>query len=90
VRSNVDSTIILQGQALVLLARANLVSLLTFEIVAVKEPGFLKPFEILFRSWTDISVDYVTGLPNRYVLVMVDRLTKMRHIITRKTLLRSK
>jgi hypothetical protein len=59
-----------------------------------RSQGFLKPLEIPFRSWTDISVDYVTGLPDctrngvtyRHVLVVVDRLTKMRHFIACETL----
>jgi len=51
--------------------------------------GFLDPLPVPFRPWSDISVDYVGPLPpcevrgNRYehVLVVVDRLTKMRHFI---------
>jgi hypothetical protein len=52
-------------------------------------PGFLKPLEFPIRPWTDISIDYVTTLPPcsrngrtyEHVLVIVDRLTKMRHFI---------
>ena len=51
--------------------------------------GFLKPLEIPFRAWSDISIDYITGLPEcidggqvyKHILVVVDRLTKMRHFI---------
>src|SRR5579871_6066963 len=51
--------------------------------------GFLKPLEIPFRPWSDISVDYVTPLPEcqrygttfKHILVIIDRLTKMRHFV---------
>lgn len=51
--------------------------------------GFLDPLPVPFRPWSDISVDYVGPLPpcarynNKYehVLVVVDRLTKMRHYV---------
>jgi transposase InsO family protein len=51
--------------------------------------GFLKPLPLPFTPWSDISVDYVTPLPAcerrgqvfRHVVVVVDRLTKMRHFI---------
>jgi len=51
--------------------------------------GFLDPLPIPFRPWTDISVDYIGPLPPckykglefTHVLVVVDRLTKMRHFI---------
>jgi hypothetical protein len=51
--------------------------------------GFLKPLPVPFRAWSDISVDYITPLPDciwydrtyKHVLVVVCRLTKMRHII---------
>ncbi|RYO77870.1 hypothetical protein DL764_010172 [Monosporascus ibericus] len=49
--------------------------------------GFLDPLPVPFRPWNDVSVDYVGPLPPcerfghtyEYVLVVVDRLTKMRH-----------
>jgi len=52
-------------------------------------PGFLKPLELPARPWTDISIDYITALPAcqrngkiyEHILVVVDRLTKMRHLI---------
>ena len=52
-------------------------------------PGFLKPLELPARPWTDISVDYLVDLPEcarhgriyKHILVVVDRLTKMRHCI---------
>jgi hypothetical protein len=51
--------------------------------------GFLKPLPVPFRAWSDISVDYITPLPEskwydqtyRHLLVVVCRLTKMRHLI---------
>lgn len=52
-------------------------------------PGFLKPLEIPGRSWADISIDHIVDLPPckrggviyKNILVVVDRLTKMRHFI---------
>lgn len=52
-------------------------------------PGFLKPLELPARPWTDISIDHVVDLPEckrngktyRHILAVVDRLTKMRHLI---------
>jgi hypothetical protein len=52
-------------------------------------PGFLKPLPVPFRAWSDISVDYITPLPDcerfgrkyKHILVVVCRLTKMRHFI---------
>jgi transposase InsO family protein len=51
--------------------------------------GFLKPLSVPFKPWTDITIDYVTGLPGsryrgqqyKHILVVVDRLTKMRHLV---------
>jgi hypothetical protein len=51
--------------------------------------GFLEPLPVPFRPWTDISVDYVGPLPDcdvdgriaNHILVIVDRLTKMRHFV---------
>ena len=52
-------------------------------------PGFLKPLEVPLRAWSDISIDHVVDLPPckrdgktfHNILVVVDRLTKMRHFI---------
>ena len=57
-------------------------------------PGFLKPLPVPFRAWSDISVDYITPLPDcarhgsiyKHILVIVCRLTKMRHFISTRTL----
>jgi RNase H-like domain found in reverse transcriptase/Reverse transcriptase (RNA-dependent DNA polymerase)/Integrase zinc binding domain/Integrase core domain/Aspartyl protease/Chromo (CHRromatin Organisation MOdifier) domain len=47
--------------------------------------GVLKPLPVPDRRWKDISIDFVTGLPlsNGFdaVLVVVDRLTKRRHLV---------
>jgi hypothetical protein len=59
-----------------------------------KPAGFLKPLPLPFRAWEDISIDYISPLPPckrfgrtfRHVLVVVDRLTKMRHFIATETL----
>ena len=52
-------------------------------------PGFLRPLEIPLRMWADISINHVVDLlpckRNRrtylYILIIVDRLSKMRHFI---------
>ena len=52
-------------------------------------PGFLKPFKIPVLAWSDISIDYAVDLPPskrdgeifHKILVVVDRLSKMRHFI---------
>ena len=62
--------------------------------VRIKSPrslpqGFLQPLPVPFRAWSDISVDYITPLPTcerhgakyKHILVVVCRLTKMRHFI---------
>ncbi len=47
--------------------------------------GLLKPLLISSRPWTNVILDFVTGLPssNGYnaILIVVDRLTKERHYI---------
>jgi hypothetical protein len=52
-------------------------------------PGFFKPLPVPFRLWSDVSVDYIIPLPTcerngaqyKHILVVVCRLTKMRHFI---------
>jgi hypothetical protein len=47
--------------------------------------GVLRPLPIPEQAWRDISVDFITHLPESHgftaILVVVDRLTKMRHLI---------
>ena len=48
-----------------------------------KAGGLLKPLEIASRPWSDISMDFIVGLPvsNGFdsILVVVDRFSKMSH-----------
>jgi hypothetical protein len=56
--------------------------------------GFLKSFAVPLAPWWDISVDYITPLPPckrkeqvfQHLVVVVDRLTKIRHFIAIKGL----
>ncbi|KAI0996661.1 Transposon Ty3-I Gag-Pol polyprotein [Podosphaera aphanis] len=47
--------------------------------------GVLRPLPIAQQPWQEVSMDFVTGLPVSKgcdaILVVVDRLTKMRHLI---------
>jgi len=47
--------------------------------------GLLKPLQVLFRKWSSVSLDLVTGLPKSTdydaLLVVVDRLSKMAYYI---------
>jgi transposase InsO family protein len=49
--------------------------------------GILRPLPILDRPWQDVSMDFVTGLPKSTdkeydtIWVVVDRLTKARHLV---------
>jgi len=51
--------------------------------------GWLRPLEPPQRRWTDVAMDYVGPLPPstfmgvtyRFILVVTDRLTKMRHFL---------
>jgi hypothetical protein len=51
--------------------------------------SFLQPLPIPFCAWSDILIDYVTPLPKcerngrvyEHLLIVVCRLTKMRHLI---------
>jgi transposase InsO family protein len=55
-----------------------------------KPAGLLKPLAVPVWKWEDISMDFVVGLPrtpkgNDLVWVIVDRLTKVAHIVPVKT-----
>lgn len=51
--------------------------------------GLLQPLPVPERPWNDVSVDFVTGLERSHgfdaIMVVVDRLSKMRHFIPCKT-----
>ncbi|TRX94028.1 hypothetical protein FHL15_005106 [Xylaria flabelliformis] len=51
--------------------------------------GYLKPLPVPYQPWSEISIDHIVKLPvcerdgvkYRNILVVVDRLTKMRHFV---------
>lgn len=47
--------------------------------------GLLRPLPVPHRPWSNIALDFVTGLPpsegNTTVLTVVDRFSKMAHFI---------
>ncbi|GJP56566.1 hypothetical protein CLOM_g15622 [Closterium sp. NIES-68] len=56
----------------------------------LRPAGLLQPLEPPSRSWQQMMMDFVTGLPtgsssNNAILVVVDRLTKMAHFAACKT-----
>ena len=50
-----------------------------------KYNGLLKPLPVPERRWRDISVDFIVELPESQdytnIMVVVDRLSKMKHFI---------
>lgn len=59
-----------------------------FKNDCMKPSGLLQPLPIPTRIWTDISMDFIEGLPssNGYsvIMVVVDRLTKYAHFVALK------
>ena len=56
-----------------------------FKSENVKSPGLLQPLAIPNRVWSDISMDFIEGLPKSHgrsvIFVVVDRLTKYGHFM---------
>lgn len=50
-----------------------------------KKQGTLQPLPIPTKPWQDITMDFITGLPNSHgnvaILVVVDRFTKQAHFV---------
>ena len=59
-----------------------------FKTDCMKPAGLLQPLPIPHQMWTDVSMDFIEGLPssNGYttIMVVVDRLTKYAHFIALK------
>jgi hypothetical protein len=51
----------------------------------IKKQGVLQLLPILIQKWRDILIDFIVDLPSSNgftnIIVVVDRLTKMRHIV---------
>ena len=51
--------------------------------------GLLQPLEVPYEAWTSISVDFIIQLPESQgktqIMVVVDRFTKMAHLIILET-----
>lgn len=53
------------------------------KVETIKTPGLLQPLSIPSQRWEEVSMDFITGLPNSegksVIMVVVDRLTKYEH-----------
>jgi hypothetical protein len=53
------------------------------KVETIKTPGLLQPLVIPSQRWEEVSMDFITGLPNSegksVIMVIVDRLTKYTH-----------
>ena len=54
------------------------------KVEAIKTLGILQPLSIPSQRWTEVSMDFITGLPKSegksVTMVVVDRLTKYAHL----------
>jgi len=59
-----------------------------FKTDCMQLTGLLQPLPIPTQIWTDVSMDFIEGLPssNGYtvIMVVVDRLTKYAHFVALK------
>ncbi|KAK4271035.1 hypothetical protein QN277_019789 [Acacia crassicarpa] len=59
-----------------------------FKLELVASPGLLQPLPIPNHVWTELSMDFISGLPKSYskttILVVVDRLSKAAHFMALK------
>ena len=59
-----------------------------FKIDCMKPTGLFQPLPVPTQMWTDISMDFIEGLPssNGYtaIMVVVDRLKKYAHFVALK------
>ena len=57
-----------------------------FKYDNASSPGLLQPFPIPNKVWSDVSMDFIKGLPNSkgyiVIIVAVDRLSKYAHFLS--------
>jgi hypothetical protein len=53
------------------------------KVETIKTPGLLQPLAVPSQHWEEVSMDFITGLPNSkgksVIMVIIDRLTKYAH-----------